>query len=310
MVADDTRHAGAVTYDGGVTAGELLTLPELQDLREKSAHRGAGLVLHAWAAIAATMLLYALWPSAFTLIVAVVVIGGRQHGLAVLMHEASHWLLLPGQSANNRVGTWLCAAPVWSDLPAYRRHHHLHHRHALQPQDPDLALSTAWPTTPDAFWWAVVRDLSGWTAAARVIAWRPEAGWRWLRRSLAANAVLFGVLVAIGQWHLYLLLWLLPLATWYQLATRLRNVAEHALVADDDDPLRSARTTAAGVLERAVLAPYWVNHHLEHHLLVFVPCWRLPDAHALLLAKGHGPRMEVAPGYLDVLRRAILVNAR
>ena len=57
------------------------------------------------------------------------------------------------------------------------------------------------------------------------------------------------------------------------------------------------------------LAPYWANHHLEHHLLVFVPCWRLRDAHALLVSKGHGPRMEVAPGYLDVLRRAVVVDA-
>lgn len=297
-----------MTYDVSVTAGDLLTLTELRHLREKSARRGAGLVLHAWAVIAAAMLLYALRPSALTLVVALVVIGSRQHGLAVLMHEASHWLLFPGQSANNRVGTWLCAAPVCSDLPGYRRRHHLHHRHARQPQDPDLALSAACPMARRAFWWAVARDLSGWTAASRVLAWRPVDGWRRLRGPLAANAVLFAVLATVGQWQLYLLLWLLPLATWYQLATRIRDIAEHALVADDDHPLRNARTTAASLLERALLAPYWVNHHLEHHVLVFVPCWRLRDAHALLLARGHGPRMELAPGYLGVLRRAVAVS--
>ena len=296
-----------VTYDVGVTAADLLTLPELQGLREKSGRRGAGLVLHAWTVIAATTLLYAAWPSALTLVVAVVVIGGRQLGLAVLMHEASHWLLFAGQSANNRVGRWLCAAPIGADLAAYRRRHHLHHRHARQPQDPDLALSC--PMARAAFWWAVVRDLAGWTAATRVLAWRPADGWRGLRRPVAANAVLFGVLAAAGQWHLYLLLWLLPLATWYELARRIRDITEHALAADNGDPLRNARTTATGVLERAILAPYWVNHHLEHHLLVFVPCWRLREAHALLLAKGHGPRMDVAPGYLDVLRRALAGSA-
>jgi fatty acid desaturase len=65
----------------------------------------------------------------------------------------------------------------------------------------------------------------------------------------------------------------------------------------------------AGVLTRALLAPYWVNHHLEHHVLVFVPCWRLGDAHAALVAKGHGPRMEVATSYLDVIRQAAPVSA-
>jgi len=292
-----------------VTAGDLLTLPELHRLRATSAWRGAGLVAHAWAVIAGAMLLYAIRPSALTLAVAIVVIGGRQLGLAVLMHEASHWLLFPAQKANTRVGTWLCAAPVGNDLPAYRRAHHLHHRHARRPEDPDLALSPGSPLTRRALAGALARDLLGWTAAARALAWRPTAGWRPLGHALAANAVLLGGLAAAGQWHLYLLLWLLPLATWYQVVTRVRNVSEHGLVGDDDDPLRNARTTAAGWLARAALAPYWVNHHLEHHLLVFVPCWRLREAHALLLAKGHGPRMETAPGYLDVLRRTAPAGA-
>jgi len=294
---------------GLVTAGDLLTLPELRDLRAKSTWRGATMVAHAWGVIAGAALVYVVWPSMPTLLIAIAVIGGRQLGLAVLMHEASHWLLFHGQSGNNRVGTWLCAAPIWSDLPSYRRRHHLHHRHTRQPDDPDLSLTAAAPMPRRSFWYAVARDLSGWTALARL--WRGcrAASARRLARPLAANAVLLGLLTIAGQWHLYLLLWLLPLATWYQLASRLRDLAEHAMVPDDDDPLRNARTTAAGILARALLAPYWVNHHLEHHVLVFVPCWRLRDAHALLVSKGHGPRMEVAPGYLDVLRRAVVVDA-
>src|SRR6266403_1967769 len=102
------------------SAGDLLTLDELRALRRLSAWRGAGLVLHAWLVIAATMVLYAAWPSLVTLLVAVVVIGARQLGLAVLMHEASHWLLVPGQRANNTIGTWLCAAPILADLPSSR----------------------------------------------------------------------------------------------------------------------------------------------------------------------------------------------
>ena len=40
------------------------------------------------------------------------------------------------------------------------------------------------------------------------------------------------------------------------------------------------------------------------HVMVFVPCWKLRRAPAILLAKGCGPRMELASGYLDVIRRA------
>ena len=115
------------------------------------------------------------------------------------------------------------------------------------------------------------------------------------------NAVLFSVLAVAGYWWIYPVLWLLPLATWYQLITRVRNIAEHAMVADNDDPLRNTRTTRANRLARLLVAPYFVNYHLEHHLFLFVPCWRLPAAHRLLVGKGLAPRMELQPGYGAVL---------
>jgi fatty acid desaturase len=294
-----------------LTAGDLLSLAELRALRRTSALRGVGLIVHAWAVIGGAMLLYAAWPSILTLALAVVVIGGRQVGLLVLMHEAAHWLLLPQPRANTWLGAWLCAHPVGEDLATYRRRHHLHHRHAQRPGDPDLAVAAAWPVRPGAWWWMALRDLSGVTAAAALVGWRPwsaERPWRRLRDPLVANAVILGGLALAGHWHLYLLLWLLPLATWYRLAGRLRALAEHALLPAGDDPRELARTTRAGLLARASLAPYWVNYHLEHHLMVFVPCWRLPAAHALLLARGHGARMALAPGYAAVLRQATTLS--
>ena len=47
---------------------------------------------------------------------------------------------------------------------------------------------------------------------------------------------------------------------------------------DNADPLRNTRTTRATPLARLLVAPYFVNYHLEHHLFLFVPCWRLPAA--------------------------------
>jgi fatty acid desaturase len=292
-----------------VTAGDLLTLEELGQFRRTSPLRGAALVLHAWATIAAAMALYTLWPSAWTLGLAVVVIGGRQLGLVVLMHETSHWLLFSSLRANTWVGTWLCAAPMGEDLRAYRRRHHLHHRLTQRPDDPDLELSASLPLSRRRFALAVLGDLSGVTAAAEVLGWRPgpaglAVAWRRARAPLIANAVLAAVLVAIGGWSLYLLTWVLPWATWYRLVTRIRNIVEHGLVPGAEDSLRSARSVGAGRLARALVAPYGVNYHLEHHLLVFVPCWKLRQVHAMLLAKGYGSRMEWSPSYLEVLGRA------
>jgi fatty acid desaturase len=293
-----------------LTAGDVLTLEELRELRRTSALRGAGLVLHAWVTIALAMGTYVLWPSAFTLVLAVAVIGSRQLGLLVLMHEATHWLLFPRMRANTLVAQWLCAYPVFAgDVKGYRRIHHLHHRHTQQPEDPDLGLAAKFPVTRGRLWRDALRDLSGWTCCARVVTWpgwrQPLGGvWREVRGPLATNAVLFAALALAGHWELYVLLWLLPLATWFQLLTRLKNIAEHAMVPDDDDPLRNTRTTRAGMPARVFLAPYWVNYHVEHHVAVFVPCWKLRRVHALLRARGYGETMELAPGYLAVIRRA------
>ena len=93
--------------------------------------------------------------------------------------------------------------------------------------------------------------------------------------------------------YLYLLLWVVPELTWHMFISRVRNIGEHGAVPDNNDRLRNTRTTHAGWFERALVAPYFVNYHLEHHLLVSCPCYRLPQAHALLIAKGFGPRMEI-----------------
>ena len=52
-----------------------------------------------------------------------------------------------------------------------------------------------------------------------------------------------------------------------------------------------------------------MNYHQEHQLLVFVPCWKLPEVHALLLAQDLGGRMERAASYAEVLSRAAVAKS-
>ena len=112
-----------------------------------------------------------------------------------------------------------------------------------------------------------------------------------------------------GVWWAYPLLWLVPLLTWMMVITRIRNIAEHAVVPDADDPLRNTRTTRANLIERAFIAPYFVNYHLEHHLMMYVPCYNLPKLHAIMMRGPHASHMEVQPGYREVLRLATAVDA-
>ena len=299
-------------------AGSLLTPAEIRRFGARSDVIGAALVLHAWLVISMAMALFVQWPNPLTLVVAIMLIGGRQLGLAILMHDAAHGLLFRRKAVNDLIAQWLCAYPIATDLLLYRPYHLKHHRRTQQPDDPDLALSAPFPITRASLRRKILRDLTGQTAYQRRKAQVSDAlgpsGTPWRERATRlserlggaalVNLTLFAGLALAGYWWLYPLLWLLPLMTWYQLVSRIRNIAEHAVVPDDDDPWRNTRTTLAGPLTRLVLAPYRVNYHLEHHLFPFAPCWRLPRLHRHLLAQGHGPRMELRCGYREVLALA------
>ena len=287
--------------------------PAWDALRRVSAWRGLWLVAHAWGVIALALLACVLVPNPLVWLVAVAVIGARQLGLAILMHEAAHGLLHPKARVNDAVGEWLCAAPVGVTLEGYRRYHLQHHKHTQTDADPDLPLSAPFPVSRASLRRKIVRDLTGQTfvrqrvglarikAGGRGAAGLPDDALPRVAPFLVTNAGLFALLLFAGIGWTFLV-WLVAMATWFPLATRLRNIAEHACVASDDDPYTHARTTHANLLERALIAPYWVNYHAEHHLFMYLPCYRLPAAHRALRERGKAGRINVAPGYLSVLR--------
>lgn len=311
--------------------------------------RGIWLVAHAWI-VSIALVGIAAWsqnPAAWA--VAVVFVGGRQLGLAILMHDAAHGLLHPVRKTNNFLGQWLTGAAVGSDLIAYRTYHLQHHKFTQQAEDPDLSLSKPFPTTRASLGRKILRDLTGQTFFKQRLAqfgfaivglkamlrgeavekgrasttagtpFNKQSGdgmtsptvdiadamavARAVGRFLLVQAVLLAASLALYGWTPYLL-WLAGLATTFQLYLRIRNIAEHACTTTgSDDPFTHARTTHAGWLARATVAPYWVNYHAEHHLFMGVPCYRLAEVHAMLGRAGRHESMTIAPGYAAVLRQ-------
>ncbi len=288
---------------------------EWADLSARSSWRGLWLVAHCWGVIALAMVVGVLWP--VTIPLGIVVVGARQLGLFILMHDAAHAHLHPTRRVNDWLATWLCSG----DIRQYRPYHLTHHRYVQQAEDPDLVLSAPFPITRRSLARKVVRDLTGQTffkqrfghiakrvktraageSALRIVGEELAKD----RRFLIGNALGLAVFAVAGYWWVWVVLWLVPMATWLQLVSRVRNIAEHALIDQDQrDPLRQARTTRVGLIERIVVAPYWVNYHCEHHLFTNVPCWNLPRAHAVLARRGTLPSMELQSGYLSMLESA------
>lgn len=287
---------------------------EWRTLSRRSPWRGLALVAHAWALIVGAWALAAIWPNPVTILLAILVVGARQLGLAILMHDAAHGALHPDARVNDLVGEWLCAAPVGSNLETYRKYHLRHHRYTEQPEDPDLPLSKPFPITRKSLWRKVVRDLTGQTFWQQRFAMfftprklgeaKPNVFNTTRTRFFIFNAALLAALTIAGYWWVFFALWLLPMATWMQLILRIRNIGEHAVVHATDDPFHHARTTLANPVERLLVAPYWVHFHAEHHVFMHVPCYNLERMHRMLMEKGYGPRMAISDGYGEVLKTA------
>jgi fatty acid desaturase len=304
---------------------DSLSIEERRELLRVDNLHGALSIALNWGLVFAAMALVAWAPNPLTVVVALFVIGARQLGFAILMHEAAHRSLFGNRALNDWAGNWLAAYPVWAEVEPYRRYHLVHHAHTGTANDPDLGLITPFPITRESFRRKVLRDLSGQTGLKqaqavflRDIGWsgersqrdqgmsrgeRPDVGWRKLVPVATTNALLFAVLALAGHPWLYLL-WVVAWLTTYRLVTRIRSIAEHALTPNANDALNNTRTTLASGWERLLIAPNRVNYHLEHHLMMTVPHYKLPRFHRLLRERGVLDAACVAEGYAGVLKHA------
>ncbi|MEL6346865.1 MAG: fatty acid desaturase family protein [Myxococcota bacterium] len=311
-------------------ATDVLTRDEIQSLTARSDARGALAVATTLGIIAGSMALVAISPSVWAVLLAMILIGGRHLGLAILLHECAHRSLFKTPWLNDMVGTWICGAPTGNRLSRYRKHHIKHHRHTGSEDDPDLGLVRPFPTTRRSMARKIRRDLIGVTGVKRIIAiLMMDLGYLRYTASvdperidqtdrtprdrlrdfvkhtgptLLTNGMLLGILTVLGHPLLYLL-WVGAYLTTYSLFLRLRSIAEHACMPDPTDPFRGTRTTRANLLARLTVAPHHVNYHLEHHLLMTVPHYHLPRMHRLLQERGALPAVSVAPHYRAVLRQ-------
>jgi len=297
-----------------MTWQEALTKDEIRELVEVRDHRAWLSIALDWGLIGAAFALVAAFPNPLSILVAVAIIGSRQLGLAILMHDAAHRALLKNRSWNDWVGNWLCGYPIWNDVHPYRRYHLQHHAKTWTAEDPDLELASPFPITRASLRRKVWRDLSGQTGWKRFLAILNRdlgrsrgrarrdfgAGMQALHGVVITNVVLVALLTLFGHPALYLL-WVIAWFTTYSLVMRIRSIAEHAMVPDITDELGNTRTTLARWWERLLIAPNRVNFHLEHHLLMTVPHYNLPRLHRLLRDRGVLDGACVTQGYANVL---------
>ena len=308
---------------------DLLNREQIRQVLRPSDAQGFLSLSVTWGMIVGCFALVAAFPHVLTVLFALVILGGRQLALAILMHECAHRSLFRTKWLNDFFGAWFCAYPTWNHLSDYRSHHIRHHKFTNTDKDNDLGLVTPFPTTRASMIRKVLRDLSGIAGLKRIAAlllmdfgfltytasfgaqkvdlkdrgagYVLKTGVRRVGPVLLTNAALFGILYVMGQPMLYLL-WAGAYLTTYSLFLRIRAIAEHACTELDPDPLKNTRTTYANLLDRLTVAPHHVNYHLEHHLLPTVPHYRLKKMHTMLREAGALKESHVAKNYKQVLQ--------
>src|ERR1700730_2066536 len=136
----------------------------VQRLTQRSAGRATLAVLEDIAVIAlAAAVALAFWPNPFLILVAIVVIGTRQHALFVIAHDAAHYLLYQNRKVNDAVGR-ACATAQGLSMCTYRVIHRMHHNNLYGALDPDTALHGGYPRGRSYLIKKLLKDLSGVTA--------------------------------------------------------------------------------------------------------------------------------------------------
>lgn len=307
---------------------QAFTREEIAELRTHSDWQGWRMLITDYGMIAAVMTLVAFYPNAFTVVFALVVIGGRQLGLAIVMHEAAHRTLFNNRKLNDWVGNWLAAYPIYLCANMYRLHHLDHHGKTWGDTDPDRILAEGFPVSKMSMTRKVLRDLLGMTGLKQLIG-TSYVAYKVIRRepvnqgtlplrldrermikmvvgTLVTNGILFGFLWGLGHPMLYLL-WFGAWMTTSKLVVRLRSMAEHALVATPDpgDPFGNTRTTLTRWWERLFVAPHNVGFHLEHHLVITIPQYKLGRFHRMLEERGMLDGACIEKGYARVFRNMV-----
>ena len=256
--------------------------------------------------------LFISYPSIWSWLLAIFIIAGAQHGLSLIAHEASHFLLCPqDKRRNDLIGTYLFAAPTLLPFNVYRQRHIIHHRLVSQLGDTKNVYLRDWRGW--RFFAEVFRSLSGLEYILKVRDVlqtgkggeyeRFESNLRHDQISiLLVNCIIFIVLTLFDPLYFgvptyYFILWLFPMLTLSFLFAKIRALIEHqpprsGWSASTETPyfmntpgpmLRSVKAT---LVERLFLSTINFHFHAEHHLWPWISYQHLPEINARIW-QGH-----------------------
>ena len=133
-----------------VKLSDVLSKEEMRPFMVRSDLRAWWMVFVNALMFAGAFALPALWPNPLTIVLSVLILGGRQLGLAIFYHDCSHGVFFKTRWLNDVIGHWMAGGLLNTSMYAYRAYHLKHHQFAGTEDDPDLGIARAYPTSADS----------------------------------------------------------------------------------------------------------------------------------------------------------------
>jgi fatty acid desaturase len=267
----------------------------------------------AWLVIAGSIFWAAYAQNPWISALVVVIVATRQNILGLLVHEQAHCLGFKPRFGDPFVNLVAAYPLLLLTVEGYAKVHLTHHKYFFTERDPDHLRKSGddWilPMRPGKLAGLFLRDLLG-LNVLKLLKGKRQAGpapVEFGRRAPVWLRPLFFVVLATcltltASWGGFLLYWVLPLLTVFQVIVRWGALAEHQYNLPDASVAESTPVILPSRLDRLLLPNLNFSLHAYHHDFPGVSAGQLRQLHALYVNAGLVNEAAVFHGNFDYLR--------
>lgn len=234
---------------------------------------------------------YSYWFLPLTLLI----IGSRQRALATILHEASHSALTKNKRFGKILGTYFSGYLIFQSWDSYMQSHVKNHHPKIGTDlDPDYeyykssGIFNAY--NKREFFWrffiAPILCLKLFSNIKYLFVNRLmySTNEKELLKILLVHILFFTVGTYFVGYKFYLLYWILPYLTSFQIITWFIELAEHyPMIVYAKSNIEISRNRFSNFIEHFFTGMHGENYHLIHHLFPAIPFWNLKKAHHILM---------------------------
>ncbi len=275
--------------------------------------------LYAWAVIIGVVWWALDAQSVWVSLLAIVIVATRQNMLALLVHDQAHCLGFPAKPGD-LIANLLAGYPLLVlTVEDYAQVHLSHHKYFFTEKDPDFLRKSGpewtFPMPGRHLAKLLLTDLLGLNVWGLIKGKklqgeafkRPHPTPKWVRWGF--YACLIGVLTATHSWGVFLLYWVVPLLTVFQVIVRWGAICEHKYNLLHASIAETSPIIMPRWWEKLLLPNLNFTLHPYHHFFPGVSFSMLPKVHAIFCREGLIDDSHVFHGYAAYLKYLIQPSA-